>query len=128
MVAAVTGTTTRNAASSPPPPRAGSGRQEGASGHPPHGGGGGRGVAVARHEVYVLWSRGEARAEHVGDVPSEEPGDALVGRAPPDLRGWAHLFDAAVVHHDEPVGERECLAVVVGDEQHRQLQPEEQRA
>ena len=71
--------------------------------------------------------RGRAR-ERARHVPAEEAGDERVGRPLPHVGRCADLFDAAGVHHDEAVGERERLVVVVGDEEGGELEPHEQRA
>ena len=58
--------------------------------------------------------------------PRKRATNSLAGRRHTSL-GRALLLDAALVHHHEAVGEREGLAVVVGDEQDRQAEPGEQR-
>ena len=72
--------------------------------------------------------RHEPVAERPGHVPAEEPGDEGVGRVVPDLGRAPGLGDAAVVHDDHPVGERERLVVVVGHEDDRQPEADEQRS
>ena len=67
------------------------------------------------------------RPEGAGDVPPEEAGHEPVGRPAPHVARRALLLDAPLVHHDEPVGQREGLAVVVGHEQDRQAEAREQR-
>ncbi len=57
--------------------------------------------------------------------PRKRATNALAGSLP-DVGGGADLLDAAVVHHDEPVGERERLVVIVGHEQDRESEPHEQ--
>ncbi len=71
--------------------------------------------------------RGRVR-ERTRHVPAEEAGDERVGRPLPHVGRCADLFDAAGVHHDQAVGERERLVVVVGDEEGGELEPHEQRA
>lgn len=46
----------------------------------------------------------------------------------PDLQRGANLGDASVAHHDDAVGQREGLALVVGDGEHGRAQAGEERA
>ena len=64
--------------------------------------------------------------DHV--LEAEEARHERGGRALPDLQGRAGLGDAAVPHHHHPVGQRERLALVVRDGEHRGAQPAEQGA
>ncbi|RPK90591.1 hypothetical protein EES46_12745 [Streptomyces sp. ADI98-10] len=64
-----------------------------------------------------------------GDVvEAEEPGDERGGGALPDVQRAALLRDPAAPHHDDLIGERERLALVVRDGQHGRAQLLEERA
>ena len=62
---------------------------------------------------------GDEAAERRGHVVAEEVGDERVGRGCQTATAARVLLDPTVVHTHDPVGERERLLVVVGDEQDR---------
>lgn len=47
---------------------------------------------------------------------ADEAGHIQRGRTVVDFRGRADLFDGALVHHHQPVGQRHALVLVMGDE------------
>lgn len=55
-------------------------------------------------------------------VEAQEAGHERGGRTLPDLHRCAGLGDASVAHHHDPVGQREGLALVVRDGEHRRTQ------
>ena len=71
-------------------------------------------AAVARHQ---LGRRQRHRRR------ADEARDEGVGRAAVDLHRRADLLDAPVVHDDDPVGQRHRLGLVVGDHDHRRVDP-----
>src|SRR3546814_14608772 len=54
---------------------------------------------------------------------SDEARDEFGARGEIDVHRAADLLDAALIEHDDPVGERHRINLIVGDEDHRRTEP-----
>ncbi len=83
------------------------------------------GIQCHLHSVDV--HRRHFAADEIHPRRADEPGDESVGRRVVEIERRADLFDPAAAQHDDLVGHGHRLDLVVGDIDHRRLQPFVQR-